>query len=197
MSDTQEFSLNDLDNVEEQELEGFDPETEYFSAPPPVDDDTYSVMIKQQDGKPIQGKTDKNGNSYYTLSLEARIVSGKLTASKFADRPLFDNPTTIILRGSTKVAGILQALGTRPASSGAGQIKQLALALQANPVATVRTRWEAQYKNAEGKYENVVKAGQRNFPQDSKGNYQHIVEAPDGNDVVAQARIIAYIPLKK
>lgn len=193
---TSELTLNDLDQMPDVEMEGFDPEADPFAAPPPPDDGKYLVRLRLQEGKLPKKGTDKNDRDFYSVSLEARIVK---PGNAFDNRPLFDNVNTVLFNKTTKVAGILRLLGIEPSSSGARQVVQLAKALEGEGREIgVKTRWTAQYKNPDGKYEDIVKGGQRNFPMiPGSDRHAHVVESPDGQDVAAQAKIIAYLAVEK
>lgn len=190
----QDVDLNDLELGSEVELEGFDPEQNFFAAPPPPDDGTYIAKLKLQAGRGAQKGTDKNGREFYQTSVEARISDG----GKFDNRPVFDRVNTIVLKGGTRVGGILQALGVKPPSTAAAQIKTLIQTLEAEPQGRVTTRWRSSVKDVDGTYKEMWK-GQKNHPSDGNGGFRHVnrVVLSDKSEVevVAQAEIVRYAPL--
>lgn len=185
----QDVDINNLELGNEQELEGFDPGTDFFTSPPPPDDATYVASLKLQDGSGVKKGTDKNGRDFYQLSVEARIKDG----GKFDNRPVFDRPNTIVLQGSNRVAGILQALKITPPTSAGAQVKSLVEALAGEPQVKITTRWRSAYKNGDGSYKELFK-GQRKHPE-KNGRFSHINQSEGGDEVVAQAEIIKYAPI--
>src|SRR5262245_57524393 len=134
----QDVDLNSLELGDDVPLEGFDPEQDFFTAPPPPDDATYIATLKIQPGKAPQKGEDKNGRTFYQVAIEARITE---EGNKFNNRPVFDRPNTIVLKGSNRVAGILQALRIPAPSTAAAQLKTLVEQLAGEPQVKITTRW--------------------------------------------------------
>lgn len=191
--DAQELTLDQLADETEELLEGYDERANFFDGPPPVDDGEYLVKLELATQQAILRKTDKNGRPYYQIGLIATVSN---PGGKFDGRKLFDRPNTIILRGSNRVSGILQALGIKPLPSASSQGTQLAKALQGTPECLVRTQWESRYKASDGTYKTFAK-GQKKHPTSESGAHLHSNIGPDGEEITAQATIVAYKKVKK
>lgn len=199
----QEFlNLADLPSVEtsEDRVE-VDPNKDAFAAPPPPKDGTHLVRLGYGSDDPEkrwQRRKDKNGNQYYATKLMAKIIA---PGEEDDNKVVFDGfVSTMMRQGTSRVIGVLQALGhdVGTITSHLDQVKALDNLLAGEPTCNIETEWEAQFNTGEkddnGKdiYKRMKK-GMKNFPSDANGVYQHILESPvDGSDVSAQARIIRY-----
>jgi hypothetical protein len=105
---------------------------------------------------------------------------------------LFDDASTLPFgnSGSTRVAGILKAIGTKPLPSASGQALQLCKALEGGPSATVKTQWEVSYKKEDETWARVK--GQKNFPKYPNGSPMPLYPCPNGDEKEAKAVIRIY-----
>ena len=182
----------DLNNLpfEPESLE-VDPEKDQFQAPPPPDEGTFRVKLKQKetDGSLwVQGNTKKGNKRYLKTQIEARIIQ---LDGKFDNWPVFDNfVSTMVMenQGTNKIVGILKALGHEVprSTTDVDLAKKLTDVLAGEPEAQVTVQWEGYCEGCE----KTVLKGQKRFPAG-----KHITEcSKDGNTVTAQARIIKYLP---
>jgi hypothetical protein len=191
MSDVQELTLEQLEQETGEQIEGFEPTADPFAGPPPVPDGEYVVTLSLGDKEAITKRTSgKSGKDYYQVRVVAKIVD---PTGKVDGRYVFDRVNTVIFGNSrsTRVAGVLQALGIMAQPSDAVQAAQLAKALKGSPQCRIKTRWETQCKNGEGKYITLFK-GQKNHPVLEDGSHSFTTTTPEGDDVNAQVVVVNY-----
>lgn len=192
-NEKQQVQKIDLNNLPfEPESLTVDPDKDQFQAPPPPDEGTFRVKLKQKEteGSLWVRKFGKKGTKkpYLATQIEARIIQPD---GKFDNWPVFDNfVSTMVMenQGTNKIVGILKALGHEvPRTITDVELaKKLTEVLAGEPEAQVTTQWEGYCETCE----KTVLKGQKRFPAG-----KHITEcSKDGTGVNAQARIIKYLP---
>lgn len=185
----QKIDLNNLP-FQPESLE-VDPDKDQFQSPPPPDEGTFRVKLKQKetDGSLwVQGEGKKNHKRYLKTQIEARIIQPD---GKFDNWPVFDNfVSTMVMenQGTNKIVGILKALGHEVprSTTDVDLAKRLTEVLAGEPEAQVTVQWEGYCEVCD---KTVIK-GQKRFPAG-----KHITEcSKDGAQVTAQARIVKYLP---
>jgi hypothetical protein len=193
--DVEKLDINDP-SLEVENLD-INPEADAFAFPPPPPDNTYRAKLKskQVNNAPFEPKKAKNGTLYLYTAIEARIID---PAGKQDDWPVFDNfVSTMVMEnsGTSRVAGILKALGQPvPArTSHKDLIQRLIDVLAGEPEVQITTMWEGYCETCD---KTVVK-GMKRFPKAADGDsHQANMACPkDGTEVRAQARIVKYQPV--
>lgn len=213
MSDINDMNLNEETGV------CWDPDAERPKAKgfAPVEDGTYQVTFSQgsRSGGGTEIKISQAGKEYLSAFVCATISK---PGEKMDNRKAFFRPGT---RGFKDPQGkllpsdchcIILSAGMTPPSKATFQefASTLDLALSAQPTGEVYIRWEADVKNAEGKYVTILK-GMKNFPQNADGTYDHILNAantasisllngytiPEGQEVQGRERVFVHEPKKQ
>jgi len=198
MSDLTQVDLNNLDIVEEESIEGFNPEAEFYTTPNPPDDGVHLAVLSISDRKAgVFSGTGKDGKPYFMIFPRAQIVE---PGTRNDNLYVSDVASTMVMpNGSCKVAAILKALGQESIPRGAGaMIKALHNLLLGNPQVKITTRWEAQPRDpgADGKRRKPIIKGQNRFPPKPDGTHNPIVKDPEtGEEVSAQAVVTKYQPV--
>jgi hypothetical protein len=136
-SGEQQREFIDLSNLDlEEEQEGFDPDADAFALPPPMDDGVYIgrvVFAAKEADKRWERKHDKNNSDQWWLETQLMCVVED-EENKFHGRYAFDRRfvnTKLDRNNTTRIAGVLRALGLRPPSGHAAQAKALTDAIDA------------------------------------------------------------------
>lgn len=182
----------DLNNLpfEPESLE-VDPEKDQFQAPPPPEEGTFRVKLKQKetDGSLwVQDFTKKAHKRYLKTQIEARIIQPD---GKYDNWPVFDNFVSTFVQesqGTNKIVGILKVLGHEVprTTTDVDLAKKLTEVLAGEPECQITVQWEGYCENCE----KTVLKGQKRWPAG-----KHVTEcSKDGGAVTAQARIVKYLP---
>jgi len=159
-----------------------------FSAPPaagPQDIKLFlakeAVTLKPRDKE----KEMDDENSYYSISMEAKIVSDDKTINNLT---VFPYVNTIIGRGKniSTGAGLIVKLGYKlpPEASDYEIAKLLCLAIKKEPIAKVELDWQGYSKILGKNVYNSMTA----FPTDKEGSHMHIVEYKHKDGTVEEIR---------
>lgn len=201
----QSVDLNELQLEDDDLGSDFNPDADAFSGPPPPPDGIAFVKLRLFKGGDTPtgfsvGQT-RNGDSYIMARIEARIVD---EGGPFHDRPLFDRQSTAKRTGSGTcgIAGVLKALGEAvPRTIGKRELAvMLRDVLEQEPMCRIEHQWQGRAQT--GTDDNgrpiyrTVKRGMKKFPQNEDGSYNHVFEH-DGEEVVAQATILRYLPAEE
>ena len=182
---------------------------EFFNPPLP-DDGEYEVVLalgnrgvkadRQRDGKGANAK--KTGPAFLNVHLQLKKVDP--TTGGEGGTLAFDSLTTIVMgnSGTSRVHALFDLAGHKlPSRASLGELKTaIETAIAQAPHAMASTRWEAQYKDKDGNYQDVLK-GQKAFPplpdaSDGSKRFDPEVTAPNGEKVRAQVRVTKYGAVK-
>jgi hypothetical protein len=147
-----------------------------YSAPPPAGPQDIKLFLAKEAVKLMPLDKEKemdDDNSYYSISIEAKIVSDDPSLKNIT---VFPRVNTIIGRGKniSTAAGLVVKLGYKlPAEASDFEIaKLLCLAIKKEPVTKVEFEWQGWSKTDK----KVVYPNMASFPVDELGNHMHIVE---------------------
>lgn len=159
-----------------------------YSAPPPAGPQDIKLFLAKEAVTLKPKDKDKemdDDNSYYSISMEAKIVSDDKSINNLT---VFPYVNTILGRGKniSTAAGLIVKLGYKlPAEASDFEIaKLLCLAIKKEPITKVELDWQG-YSKTLGK---TVYPSMTSFPTDKEGNHQHIVEYKHKDGAIEEIR---------
>lgn len=195
-----------MNQADDEQLEGFDPDADAYEVPPPVNDGEHIISIKQADGKDHGEFTtkDKEGEDRKHFHLPLVLtIEGKSDPEK--GRIVFDYPNTMpktTAKGvTTPVATLVRLCGGKATGRPFSDISALKSILsKSSPKLKITTRWEADYdketkeaykKGNGGTSLKPYKKGQANFPEVGGVNVPLNVDN-EGRALITSARVLKY-----
>lgn len=207
-------SAVDFNNIvlSDEVMDGFDPKVNQFAAPAPVKPGLYhvSLFFAEEDttrrwfplnynlaNYPTRVNADGTAKTYAKTQLIGKIsqpggeFDGRKVRDTFCSTGIFGS------RPTSKVASLIHLFGRGEELYAGMSDKQLRelfeTCIAGEPQVRVTTDWE--WKGSkEGGYQIV--RGQKNFPQDSEGNYVIQMNDPTtGNSIPGFATITNYLAL--
>lgn len=186
-----------------QETVEIDPDVNPMDAPPPIDDGKrrFKLMLDTKSFEQSETKDKGRGSQPFIKCL---VVAECAEEGEFKGQKVFLRLNTLVFDGRSEMGFLtLQALGGNKNEDAREYVKGLnnyiLLAkgfketMASEPIIKISTQWMAQYKDKDGNYK-TVKSGQKNFPGLGGGKFKHIVTAPNGEEVAAQAVPVGYFP---
>lgn len=200
------IDLESLDGSVVQETITIDGDVNPLAAPAPVDDGTHRAKLIFKDDsveqKEIQRGANK-GKPFINMQFSAQVLE---EGTRNNNKRVFGRVNTLVFDGKSEMAYIIRmALGDTPEArqyiTSLNNYVDLAKAfkqvLSGEPAVGITTQWVAsrkvEDKNGNTVYEVFIR-GQKNFPPDGNGGWQHVViDKKTGQEVSAQVEIKAYL----
>ncbi len=197
MSD-QTIDINSLaDDLPEQEIEAGN---SVYDQPPPLPDAVYTAQLQPVPLDKWSKSKSKQGAEFLYTTASYKIVDPQ-PESQADGRVVFDTVNTLVFDRS-KTSGVMSVVAATGAqlpraASPLQQAKLLVEVSQGTPLVALETQWEAFAQRdvtddgGATKKEVFRKKGMRNFPKNGDGSFNPYVDAPWGEQVMAQARVKA------
>lgn len=204
MSDSNFVDINNLGLQDEPLGDGFDPNANAFSGPPPLPKGNYvcSVAFRESDPeKQFQEKeyrTDRGHSAgrYFATKLIGTVIS----PTEYEGRKIFEDfVSTGIWRDDTStIASILHLLGrgeevSQIVAEGGGHLALARLfsqALSAEPRLTLRVDWEGRVKNEDTDQYDTIYKTMTEFRQRPDGTYDPVIKDGEGKQIgVARLKV--------
>jgi len=191
MAEATEFlSLTELEGMEDEVLEGFNPEADANALPPPVQPGTYLVKLRHmQEDESMYWESKKTrlgskmpNKPYFTTTLIGEVLDNPVNHADAVGRSLIINNVMTLVqpRGTSGVQAVLQALGKGPElmnglQTASRHARLLSQALAEEPMVGVVWDWEADwYVDGEDLHER--KRGAKHFTKGEDGKYSTALE---------------------
>jgi hypothetical protein len=188
MADEKEYlSLAELEEMEGEVLENFNPEADANALPPPIQPGKYLVKVKHQVEEQEKfweskktGKDAKNpGVPYFSTSLWCEIVENPANPKEYHGRRIpVNNVMTLVMNdGTTGAQAVIQALGkghelANGPQTANRQCVMLSRLLMGEPLIGAEVDWEASWyskEKAEDLHDRV--RGAKKFKKGEDGKY--------------------------
>ena len=203
---TQSFDLDAYDASLVQEVVDIDTDVNPLAVPPPVDDGIHRFKWTIKEGSIEHAETKvnpKTGESRAYVKLQVTghcIEEGTSNNNKL----VFVRLNTLVFDGKSEMGYfLLKALGdTSEAKTYVASLNNYLKLAQAfkkhfagEPIVKARTQWQANYNagTKDAPQYKVAKSGQKNFPPNGRGGYNHIINVDGVGEVAAQAVVKDYL----
>jgi len=198
--------INDLSLLQEVvEVDGQARSEEFFQPPIPDDGEHEAILHLGDRGVTIGRQKDKasgqkTGVGFVNVHVQAKILNDQGQEGM----SVFDNLTTIIMGGLSRLHATMDMAGSRlPDRATLEEIRELATTwLAQNPRVRITTQWLAEVNRGSKEKPDyaVIAKGQRRFPpivdeetQLPTGKYSRDVTDPKTGDLVsAQVKVVKY-----
>lgn len=174
----------------QSEIVEYDPNKDFYAAPPPPAAGQYQVVVALSD-KPGSFDIKKSGKT------KQLFLSGNMVLKFDSGQTQFVNCSSYLMRGQSELHTLLQAIGM-PASPRltVAELKEHAdAALKDGARVNIEGDWEASIPESDGKYRTVVK-GMHLFPPDpsAESGHNHIIKDPKtGQEVAARFQVKKWV----